>query len=209
MMAGMGFYRDRVLPHIVELTCGGPGFERWRARATEGLAGRVVEIGFGSGLNVPVYPADVTQVFAVEPAAEARRMAEERVAASAVPVTHVGLDGQAIPLDDASCDAALCTFTLCTIPDVDAAIAELRRVLKPGGRFHFLEHGLAEDPKIAKWQRRLDPVQVRVADGCHLTRDPVALVEAAGFTMVRQDARFAKGPKPWTWMTTAVAESPT
>lgn len=205
----MGLYRDRVLPHVIELTCGGPAFERWRARATEGLTGRVVEIGFGSGLNVPVYPAEVTEVFAVEPAAEARRMAEDRVAASAVPVTHVGLDGQAIPLDDDSCDAALSTFTLCTIPDVDAALAEVRRVLRPGGAFHFLEHGLAEDPKIAKWQHRLDPVQKRLGDGCHLTRDPITLVEAAGFTMVRQDSRFAKGPKPWTWMTTAVATSPT
>lgn len=204
----MGLYRERVLPHVVELTCGGPGFERWRARATEGLAGSVVEIGFGSGLNVAVYPDAVTEVYAVEPAAEARRMATERVAASAVPVTHVGLDGQSLPLDDDSCDAALSTFTLCTIADVGAALDELRRVLRPGGHLHFLEHGLAPDPGVARWQRRLEPLQKRLADGCHLTRDPVALVEAAGFEMVRHDARFAKGPKPWTWMTTAVARSP-
>ena len=204
----MGLYRERVLPHLVELTCGGPGFERWRERAVDGLTGTVVEIGFGSGLNVPVYPEAVTQVLAVEPAAEARRMAAERVQASRVPVTHVGLDGQSIPLDDDSCDAALSTFTLCTVPDAGAALAELRRVLRPGGRLHFLEHGLAPDPGVAKWQRRFEPIQKRVADGCHLTRDPVALVESAGFEVVRHDARFAKGPKPWCWMTTAVAQAP-
>ncbi|MGI8709989.1 MAG: class I SAM-dependent methyltransferase [Acidimicrobiales bacterium] len=204
----MGIYRERVLPHLVELTCGGPGFERWRARAVDGLAGSVVEIGFGSGLNVPVYPEAVTEVFAVEPAGEARRMAADRVSASAIPVTHVGLDGQALPLADGSCDAALSTFTLCTIPDVDAALAELRRVLRPGGRLHFLEHGLAPDPGIARWQRRLEPTQKRLADGCHLTRDPVELVRRAGFDLVRHDSRYAKGPKPWTWMTTGVAESP-
>ena len=204
----MGFYRDQVLPRLVELTCGGAQMERWRARTTEGLHGRVVEIGFGSGLNVPVYPEAITEVLAVEPAQVARDRAAERIAASPVRVRHVGLDGQVLPIEDHSCDGALSTFTLCTIPDVDAALHELRRVLKPGGELHFLEHGLAPDPKVATWQHRLDGIEQRVADGCHLTRDPVQLVEAAGFTMVHHDSRFAKGPKPWTWMTWGVAVSP-
>ncbi len=204
----MGFYRDQVLPRMVELTCGGAQMERWRARSTQGLHGRIVEIGFGSGLNVPVYPAEVTEVLAVEPAHVARERAAERIAASHATITHVGLDGQSLPIDDASCDGALSTFTLCTIPDVDAALAELRRVLKPGGELHFLEHGLSPDPKVARWQHRIDPIEQRVADGCHLTRDPVALVEAAGFRLVRHDSRYAKGPKPWTWMTSGVAVSP-
>jgi len=182
--------------------------ERWRARATEGLHGRIVEIGFGSGLNVPVYPATVTEVLAVEPAQVARDRAAERIAASLATVTHVGLDGQVLPIEDDSCDGALSTFTLCTIPDVGAALAELRRVLKPGGRLHFLEHGRAPDPKVRTWQHRIEPVQKRLADGCHLTRDPVAMVEAAGFTMVHHDSRYAKGPKPWTWMTTGIAAAP-
>ena len=204
----MGFYREQVLPRLVEATCGGAQMERWRARATEGLHGRIVEIGFGSGLNVPVYPAEVTEVLAVEPARVARERAAERIAASHAAITHVGLDGQVLPIDDHSCDGALSTFTLCTIPDAGAALAELRRVLKPGGELHLLEHGLSPDPKIARWQHRLDPIEQRLADGCHLTRDPIALVEAAGFTVVRHASRYAQGPKPWTWMTSATAVSP-
>jgi len=204
----MGWYREQVVPRLVEITCGNPQMERWRARATEGLHGRIVEIGFGSGLNVPVYPAEVTEVLAVEPALVARERAADRIAASHATITHVGLDGQSLPIDDHSCDGALSTFTLCTIPDVDAALAELRRVLKPGGELHLLEHGLSPDPGIAKWQHRIDPIEQKLADGCHLTRDPIALVTAAGFEVVRHDSRYAKGPKPWTWMTNAVAVSP-
>ncbi|MCB0972431.1 MAG: methyltransferase domain-containing protein, partial [Acidimicrobiales bacterium] len=172
-----------------------------------GLAGTVVEIGFGSGHNVPIYPDEVTEVLAVEPSERARELAAARIDERGLPVTHVGLDGQRLPLDDDSCDGALSTFTLCTIPDVDAALAELRRVLRPGGRLHVLEHGISPDPGVARWQRRLDPIQQRLADGCHLTRDPVALLEGAGFEVASVTSRYGKGPKPWTWMTTAVAIS--
>lgn len=203
----MGWYRDRVLPHLVDRTCG-PGFERWRAETAAGLAGTVVEIGFGSGLNVAAYPAEVDLVHAVEPADLAWRLAEPRIAEADVAVERVGLDGQALPLEDASCDGALCTFTLCTIPDVTAALAELRRVLRPGGRFHFLEHGVAPDARVARWQRRIEPAQKRLADGCHLTREPAALVEAAGFELASVTSRYAKGPKPWTYLTRGVAVAP-
>ncbi len=204
----MGIYRERFLPHLVDKACGSAELARWRERVTEGLSGTVVEIGFGSGLNVPVYPPEVTEVFAVEPALVARRLAEGRVAASHARIVHVGLDGQSLPLDDDSCDGALATFTLCTIPDPTVALAELRRVLRPGGRFHFLEHGLAPDARVATWQRRIEPVQRRVADGCHLTRDPVALVADAGFVVERHESRYASGPKPWTWMTEGFASVP-
>ena len=167
-----------------------------------------MEIGFGSGLNMPAYPPEVERVHAVEPAAMARRIAEKRIAASPIPVDHVALRGESIPLDDESCDGALSTFTLCTIPDVEAALAEVRRVLRPGGRFHFLEHGLSPDPSVATWQRRLEPIQKRVADGCHLTRDPTELVRAAGFEIERSESRYATGPKPWTWMTEGAAVKP-
>jgi ubiquinone/menaquinone biosynthesis C-methylase UbiE len=204
----VGFYRERVLPHLVDKMCGVSEFDPWRARTTEGLTGRVVEIGFGSGLNVPHYPSDVDLVLAVEPASVARRIAEKRVAASQVPVEHVGLDGQHLPLEDDSCDAALCTFTLCTVPDPELALSEVRRVLRPGGEFHFLEHGLSPDPGVARWQHRLEPLQKRIADGCHLTRDAIALVQAAGFEMTRREQRYASGPKPWSYMTLGVAAAP-
>jgi ubiquinone/menaquinone biosynthesis C-methylase UbiE len=197
-----------VLPRLVDRACGTGGLQKWRAQVTEGLTGRVVEIGFGSGLNVDLYPSSVAEVLAVEPAAVARRLSSERVARSAVTVTHIGLDGQSIPLDDGSCDSALSTFTLCTIPDVRQALSELRRVLRPGGQFHFLEHGLSPDAAVATWQRRLEPWQRRLADGCHLTREPVALVREAGFAIDRAEERYAKGPKPWSWFTAGVATNP-
>jgi ubiquinone/menaquinone biosynthesis C-methylase UbiE len=204
----MGLYRERVLPHLIDRACGSAELRRWRAEVVRGLAGSVVEIGFGSGLNVPVLPAEVEVLYAVEPAAVARRLSARRVAASTVRIEHIGLDGQSIPLADASCDAALSTFTLCTIPDVERALAEVWRVLRPGGRLHFLEHGLSPDPKVAVWQRRIEPVQKRVADGCHLTRDPVELVRAAGFVLEHHASRYAKGPKPWSWFTEGVAAKP-
>jgi ubiquinone/menaquinone biosynthesis C-methylase UbiE len=204
----VGLYQQQVVPRLVEWTLGTSGFDKWRARTTEGLSGRVVEIGFGSGLNLPHYPPGVETVLAVEPARVARHLAERRIREAATPVEHVGLDGQALPLDDASCDAALCTFTLCTVPDPVQALSELKRVLKPGGTVHFLEHGLSPDPGVAKWQHRFEPIQRRVADGCHLTRDPSALVARAGFVMQRNEQSYVQGPKPWCWLTLGVAAKP-
>lgn len=204
----MGFYREHVLPRLVDRACGTGELRRWRRQVTEGLSGSVVEIGFGSGLNLPAYPPEVDLVYAVEPALTARRLAEDRIAASHVLVEHVALRGESIPLDAGSCDGALSTFTLCTIPDVEAALAEVLRVLKPGGRFHFLEHGISPDESVAAWQRRLEPVQKRVADGCHLTRDATELVRSAGFEIERSESRYAKGPKPWTWLTEGAAVKP-
>ena len=207
-MPSVGIYRERILPRIIDRACGTPELQEWRGQVAAGLFGTVVEIGFGSGLNVAAYPIEVDLVYAVEPAAVARRLAEPRIAAGKVTVDHVGLDGQRIPLADDSCDGALSTFTLCTIPDVRAALAELRRVVRPGGRLHFLEHGLAPDAGVAKWQRRIEPAQRRLADGCHLTRDPAELVLAAGFELEQVSSRYARGPKPWSWFTEGVARNP-
>jgi len=204
----MGLYREHILPVLVDRACGTAGLKKWRGELSSGLSGRVLEIGFGSGLNVEHYPSTVEKVLAVEPSAKGFRIAQRRIDSSPVPVELVGLDGQSIPLPDGSCDDALCTFALCTIPDVDAALAEVLRVLRPGGRFHFLEHGLAPDAGVAAWQRRLEPLQRRVADGCHLTRDPVAMVRGAGFTLDDVDQRYGVGPKPWSWFTRGVAVKP-
>jgi len=204
----MGFYRERILPHLVDRACGTAELRAWRRRVTVGLSGTVVEIGFGSGLNMPAYPPEVDLVYAVEPAAMARRIAEGRIADSPIRVEHVALRGESIPLDDASCDGALSTFTLCTIPGVEDALAEVFRVLRPGARFHFLEHGLSPDASVATWQHRMEPLQKRLADGCHLTRVPTDLVRAAGFEVERSESQYASGPRPWTWMTEGVAVRP-
>jgi ubiquinone/menaquinone biosynthesis C-methylase UbiE len=193
---------------MIDRACGTKELLDWRTKVAAGLSGTVVEIGFGSGLNMAAYPVDVSLVYAVEPAEVARKLAADRVAASSIRVEHVGLHGESIPLDDNSCDGALCTFTLCTIPDVERALAEVRRVVKPGGRFHFLEHGRSPHVKVTTWQRRLEPVQRRLFDGCHLTRDPAELVSAAGFQLERVESRYASGPKPWAWFTEGIAINP-
>ena len=199
----MPFYKEQVVPRLVALTCGASALSGLRSRTVSGLEGRVVEIGFGSGYNVPHYPVGIDRVLAVEPSATAWRMASRRVGASSVTVEQVGLDGQSLPIDDASCDGAICTFALCTIPDAEMALAEVRRVLRPGGRFHLLEHGLAPDAKVAAFQRRVEPLQRRIADGCHLTRDPVALVTGAGFTVCDLEQKYGAGPKAWAYLTRA------
>jgi ubiquinone/menaquinone biosynthesis C-methylase UbiE len=204
----MGFYGEQILPRVTHLVCANKAMQKVRRPALEGLSGTVVEIGFGSGPNVGLYPSGVDKVYAVEPSQVARTMASERVAASEVDVEFIGLTGEQLPLPDASVDSVLSTFTLCTIPDVDQALREARRVLKPGGRLFFLEHGLAESPKVQKWQHRLDPIQQRVAGGCHLARRIDDLVADAGFDIDRL-ARFTiAGPKTHSSMYCGVALAP-
>jgi ubiquinone/menaquinone biosynthesis C-methylase UbiE len=189
----MGLYREQVLPRIVNVACGLKGAEPLRRRVCEGLEGDVVEIGFGSGLNVPFYPEAVKRVAAVEPADVGWKLAEKRLRATSVPVERSGLDGQSLPFADNSYDAALSTWTLCTIPDVATALSEVRRVLKPGGTLHFVEHGLAPDERVRRWQHRFEPMQKRVFGGCHLTRQVVALLTAAGFTITELDQFYEEG----------------
>jgi ubiquinone/menaquinone biosynthesis C-methylase UbiE len=202
----VGIYGEQVLPRIINVACGAKIGKPLRQRVCAGLTGEVVEIGFGSGLNVPFYPASVTRVAAVEPAEVGWRLAGKRVAASRVPVERSGLDGQALPFEDDSFDCAVSTWTLCTIPDVEAALVEVRRVLRPGGTLHFVEHGLAPDESVVRWQRRLEPMQKRLFGGCHLTRRIVALVEGAGLTVRELDSFYEEGtPKAMGAMTLGVA----
>lgn len=189
----MGFYRDQVVPRIVDKACAMGDAPALRDRVCADLHGEVVELGFGSGLNVPHYPAAVTRVAAVEPADVGWKLAGKRLAATTTRVDRAGLDGQSLPFPDDSFDCALSTWTLCTIPDVGRALAEVRRVLRPGGTLHFVEHGLAPDPEVQVWQRRLDGIQQRIAGGCHLDRPIVSLITDAGFTIREVEEFYEKG----------------
>ena len=195
-------WTEHVVPRLADRTLRGHEIGELRALTCQGLHGKVLEIGFGSGLNVRWYPPEVTAVSAVEPSDLGWRLSERRRQRTTVPIERTGLDGERLAEPDASFDSVLSTFTLCTIPDAAAALAEVRRVLRPGGTFHVLEHGLAPDPGVVRWQHRLQPFQKRIAGGCHLTRDVPALVRAAGFTVVEEDSAYLPGPglsRPWAY----------
>ncbi|NEA32439.1 class I SAM-dependent methyltransferase [Streptomyces sp. SID13031] len=204
----MGIYTERVLPRLINVACGAKSARPKRAQVCADLVGEVVEIGFGTGHNVPFYPAAVTRVRAVEPADLAWQLAAERVAQSDVPVERSGLDGQALPFPDDTFDSALSTWTMCTIPDLEAALLELRRVLRPGGTLHFLEHGHAPDESVVRWQRRLEPMNKRMLGGCHLTRKVGDAVRDAGFEIVELDQFYEPGaPKPMGALSLGIATS--
>ena len=205
----MGVYGEQILPRATNILLGSKEFgDRIRAGACAGLHGEVIELGFGSGLNVAYYPPEVTGVWIVEPSAVALKLAEARIAASNVDVHEGALDGARLDFPDNRFDAALSTMTLCTIPDIDAALAEVLRVLKPGAELHFAEHGLAPDAKVARFQKRFDPWQMRFAGGCHLARDVRALLGGAGFEITALENRFIKGPKAWSYMYLGRARKP-
>jgi SAM-dependent methyltransferase len=189
----VGVYAERVVPRIMNVACGSKQSLPLRERVCAGLHGQVVEIGFGSGHNVPFYPATVERVAAIEPSELSWKLAQDRLAASTVTVEQSGLDGHSLAFDDDSFDAALSTWTLCTIPDPLLALSEVRRVLRPGGSLHFIEHGLAPDANVQRWQRRLEPLNKRVAGGCHLTRPILDLLGTAGFSVEQVEVFYEAG----------------
>jgi ubiquinone/menaquinone biosynthesis C-methylase UbiE len=201
----MGFYEQRVLPRITDRVMRRADLDVIRARVTADLAGEVLEVGFGSGLNVAHYPPSITRVLAVDPATLGRKLAAKRVSASGIDVDYVGLDGQSLALDSDSVDHVLSTWTLCTIPDAAQAMGEIFRVLRTGGTFHFVEHGHSPEPAVARWQDRLTPLQRRVAGGCHLNRHIDELVTESGLTLTRMDNFYARGPKALGYMYEGVA----
>jgi SAM-dependent methyltransferase len=199
---------ERVVPRLTDLSLRGHEVGELRDEACAGLAGRVLEIGFGSGLNVRWYPPEVTSVTAIEPSDLGWELSARRRGRTTTPIERAGLDGQQLDLPDDSHDSALVTFSLCTVPDPVLALREARRVVRAGGRLHALEHGLAPEEPVRRWQRRLEPAQHAIAGGCHLTRDIPALVERAGWHVDVVEQSYLPGPRmsrPWTYVYRLVA----
>jgi SAM-dependent methyltransferase len=195
------WYERTIVPRLIKFCCCAPPIMKQREKIVPRATGRVLELGIGAGANLAYYDAEkVESVTGVDPAAELRAMAQ---AAPRDPRLQVRVEdgtAEALPFDDKSFDCVVCTFTLCSVCGPEAALAEARRVLKPGGRFLYCEHGLAPDPGVVKWQRRIEPVWKRIAGGCHLTRPITPAIEAAGFKVTRRDSMYLpRAPRPLGW----------
>ena len=196
----MGFYEDRVLPHLVNLTMRNRRLIPYRERVILAAEGRVLEIGVGSGLNLPFYPAPVREIVGLEPAPRLLAMSRRLASRSYLPVKFIEGSAEMIPLDDRSVDTVVSTWTLCTIPALSRALEEMRRVLTSGGQLLFVEHGAAPDDNVRKWQDRLTPVWKRIGGGCHLNRPIPMIVESAGFTITSLETGYMKGLKPMSFL---------
>ena len=193
----MGLYGKYVLPRVVHLACSARPNIRQREKLVPLASGRVLEVGMGSGLNLPFYDARrVTKVWGLEPSPEMSKMASAAVEAVAFDVEFVSAGGEQIPLDSESFDTVLMTFTLCTIPDAERALREIARVLKRGGQLLFCEHGAAPDAGVRRWQNRINPLWRRLAGGCHLNRDIPGLIRRGGFEITRMDTMYIPGWRP-------------
>ena len=199
----MGFYNDRIVPHLVNLSMRNSRLVPYRERILTQAQGRVLEIGVGSGENLPLYTSRADEVLAVEPHPKLLKIASSKK--GRVPTKLIEGSAELIPLDDLSFDTVVTTWTLCTISDVAKALAEIRRVLRPGGQFLFVEHGLSADRGVRQWQNRLNPAWKKIAGGCHLNRPIADLVEAAGFRILHLEKGYMRGPKPMTFMYEGVA----
>jgi ubiquinone/menaquinone biosynthesis C-methylase UbiE len=202
----MGFYSDWVVPRILNVMMGMKLVAEQRKQCLAGVTGTVLEVGFGSGHNLPYYPAAVQRVVAVDPSTEGAKLARKRIAAARFPVEYIPLAGEEISAADASFDSVVSTFTLCTIPDPLAALRQMLRVLKPDGRFFLVEHGRSSEPKIQRWQDRMNGVQRAMCGGCNMNRDIERLVREAGFAFEEIDKYYVKGqPKLVACMTRGIA----
>ncbi|MET4691156.1 class I SAM-dependent methyltransferase [Sinorhizobium fredii] len=195
----MGIYRDVILPKLCDLSMRNERLHPYRTRVIGAAEGRVLEIGSGSGLNLPFYRPDVREILALEPDPALLAMAR-RVPHSEMPINFIEASAEAIPLDDNSVDTVVTTWTLCTIPGAATALAEMRRVLRPEGKLLFVEHGLSPDRGVRWWQDNLTPIWRRIGGGCHLNRPIRLMIEGAGFRIDRIETGYIRGPKPMTFM---------
>jgi ubiquinone/menaquinone biosynthesis C-methylase UbiE len=201
----MGFYDDVVLPWICHLSMRNRRLNPYRERAVASAEGQVLEIGIGSGLNLPFYPARVRELVGLEPSPRLLAMAQRSARRLGRPVTLVEGSAESIPLESQSVDTVVTSWTLCTIPSADAALGEMRRVLRTGGRLLFVEHGLAPDERVRRWQNRLTPAWRRLAGGCHLNRPIQTMIEEAGFRLDRVRKGYMPGLRPLSFTYEGVA----
>lgn len=202
----MNFYARYVLPRLIDLVMRNKADTAERAKLIPQASGVVLEIGIGSGLNIPYYRSTVTRLYGVDPSRELWRIGRRRVEEARFPIEFTAAAAERISVDDATVDTAVTTWTLCTIPDAGRALAEIRRVLKPGGRLIFIEHGQAPDPRVQAWQRRLNPVWRPLAGGCNLDRKIDDLIVEAGFQITRIERGYGGGPKPLGYLYKGLAE---
>jgi ubiquinone/menaquinone biosynthesis C-methylase UbiE len=196
----MGFYRDQILPWLINRSMRQKHLADCRSRVVAAAEGRVLEIGIGSGLNLPFYSSNVRQVIGLEPSSTLLAMADRAGRAGSRRLELIKGSAETIPLEDACAETVVTTWTLCSIADVGKALGEMRRVMKPGGRLLFLEHGLAPEANVRWWQDRLTPIWKRIGGGCHLNRAISLLIEGAGFEFDRLATGYMRGPKPMTFM---------
>jgi len=196
----MGFYEDRILPYLVHISMRQSTFAAYRGRVVAAATGSVLEVGIGSGLNLPFYAEDATHVLGLDPSHTLLAMSQRAASTMTRSIDLLEASAESIPLDDQSIDTVVTTWTLCSIPDVGKALGEMRRVLRPHGQLLFIEHGRSPDAKVRRWQDRLTPVWKRVGGGCHLNRPIRELIEHSGFQIERLETGYMEGPKPMTFM---------
>lgn len=196
----MGFYNDRILPHLINLSMRNRELQPYRERVIAQANGRVLEIGVGSGLNLPIYGAQVREIVGLEPVPRLISMAQRIADRAKAPVTLIAGSAESLPVDTASVDTVVTTWTLCSIPDAQGALKEMRRVLRANGQLLFVEHGLAPEEKVQAWQNHLTPLWKRIGGGCHLNRPIRALIESGGFDITQLETGYMKGPKPMTYL---------
>jgi ubiquinone/menaquinone biosynthesis C-methylase UbiE len=197
----MGFYAHYVLPRLIDLAMRNKEAARLRAEWIPRARGEVLEIGIGSGLNLPFYSPEVQRVYGVDPSVELQRMARKRVAARRLPVEFLSQSAEEpLPLPNESVDTVVVTWTICSIPNVDQALQQMKRVLRPSGRLIFLEHGRSPDPRVVAWQDRLTPLWKTFTGGCHLNRKVDELITAAGFQITELKTCYLSGPRPMSYI---------